>query len=163
MKTTTIFVAIAAMMATSPVSAACDPKKPLDPPTTQFEIHGSTAYDTKARLTWQRCSLGQTFEDGPSCVGEVKGFTWNESKTLGEDGWRVPTRRELESLVVHSCTEPAINEEVFPGVDLEISGYWTSTPDGATRLWYINFADGSLRTYGGSLFRNAVRLVRSGK
>ncbi len=94
---------------------------------------------------------------------EVSGLTWTEAKAVGEDGWRVPTRPELETLVAHTCTQPAVNEEVFPGMDPEIAGYWTSTPDGSTRLWYINFADGSLRTYGGSLFRNAVRLVRSGK
>lgn len=150
---------VLAMGLATPAFAECDPKKPLDPPTARFEMRGSTAYDTRTKLTWQRCSLGQMFEDG-GCTGEVTGFTWNETKALGADGWRLPTRRELVSLVAEACREPAINAEVFPGIDLEITGYWTSTPDGPTRLWYINFTDGSERAYGGSLFRNAVRLVR---
>lgn len=153
---------ILAMGLAIPASAACDPKKPVEPATARFEIHGSTAYDTKTRLTWQRCSLGQAFEDD-ACTGEVTGFTWNETKAIAEDGWRLPTQPELLGLVAKTCREPAINEEVFPGIDLEITGYWTSTPDGPTRLWYVNFTDGSERTYGGSLFRNAVRLVRTGR
>ncbi len=155
----TLFSVLAA--APSPALAACEPKKPPDPPTARFEIHGSTVYDTKTRLTWRRCSLGQTWEYESGCAGEVKGFTWNEAGAAGEGGWRIPTQKELASLVAKTCSQPAINEEVFPGIDLGLSGYWTSTPDGPTRLWYINFSDGSLRTYGGSLFRNAVRLVRS--
>ena len=147
--------------------AACDPKKPIDPPTARFEIQGATAYDTKTRLTWQRCSVGQTFEYGAGCTGEVSSYTLAESQTFkdgGKDeGWRLPTRKELSGLVAGTCKEPAINAEVFPGMDLDTTGYWTSTADGPTRQWYINFADGSERTYGGSLFRNALRLVRTGK
>ena len=147
----------------APAWAVCDPQKPVEPPTARFEIHGATAYDTRTRLTWQRCSVGQTFEYGAGCTGEVQGMTWGETQDLKQEGWRLPTRKELASLVAEACRSPAINEEVFPGMDPEITGYWTSTPDGPTRLWYVNFTDGSERTYGGSLFRNAVRLVRTGK
>ncbi|MBX7199923.1 MAG: hypothetical protein K1X51_11205 [Rhodospirillaceae bacterium] len=62
-----------------------------------------------------------------------------------------------------SVTAQLLTLRPFSGVDLGITGHWTGTSDGPTRQWYINFADGSERTYGGSVFRNAVRLVRQGK
>ena len=79
---------------------------------------------------------------------------------LGE-GWRLPTRMELESILDLTRHDPAIDIKRFP--DTKSTWYWTSTPcawaPGAA-AWVVAFdlgsADDSLR-YG----RACVRAVRS--
>lgn len=77
-------------------------------------------------------------------------------------GWRVPTRRELLSIVHHGTGNPAIDTNYFPGT--VSSWYWTSdsyAPDPAV-AWNVNFSEGGAGAYGKtSTFR--VLLVRSGQ
>ncbi len=59
---------------------------------------GSEIKDTKTGLIWQRCSVGQSW-NGRTCEGEAKKFAFAEAQGLAKDGWRVPTVRELFSLI----------------------------------------------------------------
>jgi hypothetical protein len=83
---------------------------------------------------------------------------------LGE-GWRLPTRQELESLLDLSRHDPAIDTSKYP--DTKSCAYWTSTPvagyEDAAR-WAVYFCDGSVSGYGrrGSAFVLAVRDVEEG-
>lgn len=87
----------------------------------------------------------------------------NDATRCGySDGWRVPTRRELLSIVHHGAVSPAINGNYFPGT--VSSYYWSNdayAPDPAS-AWIVDFPDGY--TYANGKSGNYhVRLVRSGQ
>ena len=80
---------------------------------------------------------------------------------LGE-GWRLPTRIELLTLVDDSRIGPAIDTNLFP--DPVGGSYWTRTPHAAgTRdAWIVEFFGGSSGNYrkeGNFAFVRAVRTV----
>ncbi len=76
-------------------------------------------------------------------------------------GWRVPSRRELLSIVHHGLgSSPAIDGSYFPATGAEV--YWSSdtyAPD-ATQAWGLDFQDGST-TPGSKATLQAVRMVRN--
>ena len=124
--------------------AACDPGKPAAHPTRQYILKGGLAFDKKTKLTWQRCSVGQSWQDGKGCIGTVQGLTLLQAELLETDGWRLPTIDELETLVDPSCDHPAINQEVFPGMDVQRLYYWSKTPPREAELSYLNFETGTV-------------------
>ena len=86
----------------------------------------------------------------------------NTAELCGFNDWRVPTRRELLSIVHHGTSSPAIDTTFFPNTQ---SGfYWSSdifSPIPAS-AWGVDFNVGNSDFFGqtgGSL----VRLVRSGQ
>lgn len=149
-----------------------------------------TITDRKTKLIWMRCSIGQIWSDG-SCVGELKKFNWPEIISYtqgvtfaGHSDWRVPTVRELFSLVVCSTeyglwsvdikdgrsalpagcvgshATPTIDERAFPNTPRDT--YWSSSAD-ADNAWYVYFFNGYVDLTGKSHLWNArLRLVRSG-
>ena len=141
--------------------AACDANQATRTPTSRYTIKDGTAYDRKTELTWQLCSLGQRWEQGTGCVGVIRQVTWQDAMSAGTDGWRVPSRDELATLISPTCKNPAINEEVFPDMDLSKLWYWTSTRSGEYLAWLGNFADGNFTNYDRTDV-GAVRLVRGG-
>jgi len=141
--------------------AACDPGKPTVHPTSQYLLKGETAFDRKTRLTWQRCSVGQIWHEGKGCVGTVQGLTRLQAELLEKNGWRLPTIEELETLVSPNCSRPAINEEVFPDMDVRSLYYWSRTSPREAALNYLNFETGTVSADGDDE-PYSVRLVRSG-
>lgn len=84
----------------------------------------------------------------------------NKNAWCGFADWRLPSRKELLSIVDYGNTRPMIDSDYFPEVGQYV---WTSTPLalGSTSAWGVNF------DYGNSFSidkRNArqVRLVRGG-
>ena len=115
-----------------------------------------TVYDTKSKLTWQQTVSSTT-------------YTWADAKTycagvgtsLGGTGWRLPTMKELQSLVDYSqATAPLIDRTAFPSTP---SGtFWSSSPvAGSPSLvaWYVYFYDGRAGYYDVPISTN-VRCVR---
>lgn len=88
--------------------------------------------------------------DGGRCKGGVKCDTYsyvramNELKLCGYSDWRVPTRKELETLVDlnATATDATISKMYFP--EAVPSWYWTSTenPQRENFAWYILFRNG---------------------
>jgi len=154
-------LALKIVIMAAPAFGACDVRKPGNTPVTRYSIDRGVVYDQRTRLTWQRCSVGQTWRGDMGCDGATEALTWSEATQTGKDGWRIPTRVELASLIAKTCANPAINDTAFPGMELDNLEYWTSTQDKTGHVWYINFADGAARSYRGESFRKAVRLVRS--
>ena len=77
-------------------------------------------------------------------------------------GWRLPTRRELLSIVDSSTFNPAIDANYFPGT--QSSYYWTNDTFAllSNNAWIVVFAFGD--TFANSDFKSNiyyVRLVRS--
>ena len=96
-----------------------------------FELAlGGLARDLDSRLEWFRCSVGQRF-NGSKCIGEPKIERWEDAQALiseineksGTD-WRLPTLKELKSITLSECGNPAVNTNVF--VDIMVENYWAS-------------------------------------
>ena len=82
-------------------------------------------------------------------------------EALGE-GWRLPTRFELETLLDLSRHDPAIDTEKFP--DTKSTWYWTSSTcawsDAA--VWVVGFSFGYVG-YDPRYSNACVRAVRAGQ
>src|SRR5690606_10043344 len=109
---------------------------PRNKPDTIYKDYGDgTVLDTKTRLVWQKCSMGQTYSGG-TCVGAATSYTWEQAMAVpqganlanmyGHNDWRVPNAKELFSLTDMACYRPAINEAVFPNT-IANGYFWAST------------------------------------
>jgi len=139
-------------------------------PSTQYVVHGDgTITDTTTALMWKQCVEGLS---GPDCTsGITELLTWtgalqtatNTNTSGGFAGygdWRVPNVAELVSLVEEQCTNPSINETVFPNTANKF--IWTSSPDFNNDIgtWSVDFNVGTTATLQRD-FSYRVRLVRS--
>ena len=134
-----------------------------------------TITDLTTKLMWKRCSEGQL---GLECnsgtdvftAGDPVDFDWDESlqyiENLNSSGgyagysnWRLPNRKELESLVEESCFSPAININQFPNTPN--SFYWSSSryPSNTIFAWGVSFGDGN--SFPSFSTQVPIRLVRS--
>ncbi|MFZ5549526.1 MAG: DUF1566 domain-containing protein [Pseudomonadota bacterium] len=91
----------------------------------------------------------------------------NAAQLCGASDWRLPTRREAESLLDFSVPEggPLIDTGWFPHSAGAL--HWTSTSaevngGSAAYRWVVNFYAGGAIWYGGQFGEFAVRLVRDG-
>ena len=109
---------------------------------------GKEVFDKQTGLKWQRCTMGQDW-DGKTCFGSpiTKTFDVLQSSlkpkpNAADAKWRLPTEKELASLIDKQFKSPTIDPAAFPNTPL---GYfWTSTPySGNTELIrYVYFTDG---------------------
>lgn len=131
----------------------------------RYAIYGDTVYDKKTNLTWARCSVGQHWEYSIGCVGTIKRFNFNQAQQQAYGEWRVPTEKELATLIVENRVEqnlkPVIDVVAFPNMDMDKLVYWSSVPMASLHAWDVSFASGRVSYYYRSDV-HAVRLVRSG-
>ncbi len=117
----------------------------------RFEVinAGTEVHDKSSGLVWQRCSMGQTW-DGTTCSGEASKLEWlpalQQAKQLG-NGYRLPSIKELQSLVEYSCSPVSINAQFFPNTPTDsISAFYSNTPykqvvqDGETFMMVYAFS-----------------------
>ncbi|MDD5229051.1 MAG: DUF1566 domain-containing protein [Methylococcales bacterium] len=125
----------------------------------------ATVTHNKTGLTWQRCAVGQTWNNG-SCDGKAATYKQTDALKLtadtgGKTDWRLPTYKELLTIVDYSAYSPAVNVIVFP--DAPSVQFWTTTQMAGdyytSNSWYVNFDNGQ-GSYGGKSNNYAVRLVR---
>ena len=102
---------------------------------------------------------------------ETKEMPWAECveaapalRDAGFSDWRLPTRKELLTLVDDTRAGPAIDTAFFP--DCKSDWYWTSTPYASSPsgcAWVVNFNNGYSSWYGqgGEGFVRAVRSSQS--
>ena len=112
-------------------------------------------------LMWQRCSFGQSW-NGKECIGESKQMSWGEgyantymyAESVGYDNWRLPTKKELMSIIVcldgkynldGSCKNKratTINDGLFPDL---LHNFWTSDEEQQTNIlfaWQVDLLNG---------------------
>jgi hypothetical protein len=99
-----------------------------------------TVSDLNTGLMWQQ---GDAHNDW--------GFGWEEAVTYcdalplaGHADWRLPSRRELLSIVDYGMYNPAIDTQYFPGCLFD-NKYWSSTvtANGPDSAWEVYFSYGA--------------------
>ncbi|NEX17204.1 MAG: hypothetical protein C1943_11365 [Halochromatium sp.] len=136
-----------------------------------YDNANSTITDTHTELTWTQCTLDQEQNDC-SVSTQPNPMTWVQALDLARDvdlqghlDWRLPTLKELLSLVDYTSTNAVIDPAVFTSQTLQQAPiYWTSTPVSGSepKAWVFDLGTGELTER--SLTESAyVRLVRGGK
>jgi hypothetical protein len=152
------------LLAASPANAAC-----VTSYGEGFDLKGQVAVDKNTGLQWQRCALGMVWSDaGRGCTGTPLGLTNEEAMKAAlksENGWRVPTAQELDSLFMDSCDGPKIDQVAFPNIaasDLgEGAEFWTSTQVLPPNMYYyFNLTEGYADMHS-SGYHLSVFLVRN--
>lgn len=106
--------------------------------------------DLKNKVEWLKCSAGQQWSDKEEkCIGDAVKLDQNEIKEANRllneqiDGdWRLPNRKELESLVCRECDGVKINTKLFPQTPAQ--PFWTSKRNwwSPKFFWSVNFFTG---------------------
>ena len=135
--------------------------------TSDYKINNDgTVIDTQLQLIWNRCALGQQWENN-TCLGDATAVEWqqanqlameNHSKTLEQ--WRLPTVHELSKITELRCQNPAIDLQIFPNTPSV--HFWTGVEfaNDTGKAWQVFFGSGENHT-AKKTSKAAVRLVRS--
>jgi Protein of unknown function (DUF1566) len=140
------FVAVALVVVALTASAGANA------PAGRYTMSGGTVYDTKTKLTWQQAVAPGT-------------YTWAGAKaycaglSLNGTGWRLPTCKELQTIVDDSWSNPSIDATAFPSTPA--SRFWSSSPlaGSSSNAWYVGFNVG-YASYSGVSSTVNVRCVR---
>jgi hypothetical protein len=125
-----------------------------NPATYEPSASGNRVTDQVTRLVWQRHVDART-------------FTWEAAKQYcsclvvdDTDGWRLPSRIELVSLVDWSLTSPSIDLHAFPATTNE--NFWAASPVIINPgLAYLSFFLNGHTTYSDVEYEYRVRCVQS--
>jgi hypothetical protein len=155
-----------------------DAQHPGNQPSYAISADGLTVYDQNTGLTWQR----SPDTDGDGALTRSDKLTWpqaqarpatlNAAKFCGFDDWRLPSIKELYSLIDFRGTDPRPNGSGTSGltpfigtkyfkftyggegeriIDSQYASstlYVYSTPHDDKLLFGVNFADGRIKGYG---------------
>lgn len=99
---------------------------------------GETVSDARTGLRWQRTTPDTIYPKADGAIAYCQGVTLD-----GEGGFRLPTVKELNTLIDEKKVGPAIDPALFPGTKSE--WYWTASP--YVYLpgyhWAVTFGDGA--------------------
>lgn len=134
--------------------------QPSSPPAERYVLTpggnvSGTVQDTKTSLIWQQAVPSDTY----TWAG-ARAYCALMGTKLGGSGWRLPTIKELQSIVdLSRAATHYVDPTAFPSTPS--SAFWSSSPSAgsSTSAWGVYFGDGSSHTYiVGNNFR--VRCVR---
>jgi hypothetical protein len=137
-----------------------------------------TVYDTKSGLMWKQCTEGS---EGAQCNltstvqyetnrSEAVTYIFNWLKNVNENpntlgagfgDWRLPSVKELASLVDRCSTSGAIDATIFPNSKPFSYISTTKSSNDASLFWFVNFKDGTIAV--GPPTDVYIRLVRAGQ
>jgi len=115
-----------------------------------------TTEDMVEELIWQTCTQGLEY-DGASCTGTLTGLDWEDGINYCEDlnsvnagsgyadigNWRLPSIKELITLVDYGKIDPTIDTDYFPNTSS--NWYWTSDSHrNIENAFSINFDSGNV-------------------
>ncbi len=129
-----------------------------------------TVTDPATGLIWKLCSEGQAWDAATSaCTGTVSTYTWAQASALtgavsfaGQTDWRLPSIRELQTIVERSKSAPAIDTSVFKNTPSSVFWSNSSYASDSGLAWNVYFYDGLVNVYG-KTSKYSVRLVRGGQ
>lgn len=124
--------AIAVLCAVAPANAAA--------PVTQYTTSADTVEDNRTGLVWQRVAPTATYR-------WKEALEYCEALALaGFSDWRLPSVKELMTIVDVKAYEPAIDRVAFTNMPpVEYSWFfWSSSawPRTTTYAWDVSFSDG---------------------
>lgn len=97
-----------------------------------------TVADTTAGLMWEQAEKSATTWESA--------LAYCEALTLaGQDDWRLPNAKELQSLVNYGKTHPAIDTTCFPNAHSDF--YWTATSHSSDYAFCVYFSNGKVNVY----------------
>jgi hypothetical protein len=123
-------------------------------PAGRYVTASGTVYDTMTKLTWQ-----QTAPLTQYILTDARTYCADLGASLGGTAWRVPTMKELQTIVDDSRANPSIDPMSFPSAPVEF--FWSSSPVAGFLggAWVVDFKFGSTVNYEVSLSID-VRCVR---
>lgn len=141
-------------------------------PQSDYIDHGNgTVTHAKTGLMWKVCSEGRSWSVGAcSGGGSFERMSWGaalreakNSSFAGYTDWRLPNKKELESIVETCGYGPAINATIFPNT--ATWGFWTATSDAGSvaDAWSVNFSSGRSIPADNDAYTGIARLVRGGQ
>jgi hypothetical protein len=118
------------------VRCARNARRPELPTNDRFRVEGSTVVDRMTGLRWER---------SPPSENGAAGDAASRCDALavdGHDDFRLPSMKELQTLVDETRTDVTIDLAAFP--ETEAGGYWSSTRDAQNpeSAWFVRFSDG---------------------
>lgn len=120
-------------------------------PAGRFSTTAETVLDTVTGLTWQR-------------VVPTGTYTWAAGKTYceelslaGHDDWRMPSRKELRTIVDIRAASPAIDTKAFPNTPSEPFWVQIARPG---QGWFVHFNHGGPHRFGDPAIARYIRCVR---
>ncbi len=132
----------------------------------RFRVEEHIIIDKQHNIEWLRCSVGQRW-NGSTCIGQIVNLSLDTVpqaiELAGEQlggVWRLPTKKELKSIVCSDCPSPKINKDIFPNTDN--APYWTGDRSIFNRKFFVsvNFHTGFSFNRFLPLKELAIRLVR---
>jgi hypothetical protein len=129
-------------------------------PSGRFTVASGTVHDNKTGLTWQAAMPSGLYAWGSaSTSGTAQSYC--ATLSLNGSGWRLPTLKELTTIVDYSVASPGpmIDANYFPNTVAALT--WSSTPWTAMSgyAWGVYFSSGSSDAQNVSSTYN-VRCVR---
>ena len=132
------------------VSGGASSKYALPPevPTNYTDNKNGTITDNYTGLIWKKCPQGMTGNDCKGGSATLREFSkarpeCEKLNFAGKTGWRLPTLKELQSIVNTGAFDPSINHNFFFSTN---DPYWTATSPaefGGSKFTVI-FSDGSV-------------------
>ncbi len=119
-------------------------------PPGRYTVAPTVVQDTKTGLVWQRDF------DRDNIRTFAEATTYCAGVSLPGFGWRVPSIKELSTIVDDTAQVPSWDTSAFPTTDYDHTMFWSSTTNDVGE-WYLWFYAGSAQ-----VGRNAnyVRCVR---
>lgn len=83
-----------------------------------YMVEGGVVHDRRTKLTWQQGIV-------PLDVNWDEATAYCRNLNLQGGGWRLPTMKELQTIVDYTRSSPAIDADAFPGTPS--LPFWTSS------------------------------------